>query len=784
MMHAAGIRAVALSALVVAACPAVCGGELVLAERGRPACAAIALPDDAGPSVKYAAEELRRCIRVMTDVDMPVVSAAGSAPSGVRRRIVLARTDEFGPDGFRLLVTGGDLTISGGKRGVLYGAYELLETYGGCGWYASWHEVIPRSDSFSVPEGLDDTQKPAFEMRHTSWKDVKFNEDFAVRLRFNGHPADGRFNLGEKHGGACMRFVERLPVCHTFRKFLPPEKHFKDHPEWFSEVKGVRRDRRTQICLTNPGAFETSFTNICELIEKDREKRRANGTAEREDRLIVGLSQEDWNSHCECAACKAIDDREESHAGSLLHFVNRMAERLETRYPGILVETLIYQHTRKPPKTMRPRANVIPCLCSIECSFIAPLERETVPANASYMRDLRTWGRLTDSLYIWDYTMGCNHFFYPLPNVRVFAANMRTFRANGARYLFEEGGPKYADFAQLKAWLIGKFAWNPDQPLEPLLDRFFKGHYGAAAPYVRAYFDRVEEIAAANENVKFTIWEQDRPDLFPDSFVDWARGVFRQAEEAVKDDPLLLRNVRIQAFVPLCMRLDRRGAKARWIWVTRDPSRFPAFDDLADDLKLAFDFAEELRPTMKPLSRITLANTPQKADVSWTAWKKMRDFRRPEKGSDSVTLGVRDMHYTSWSFGRFVKDPEAYGGECVEVFNVQDYSPAVSLNFGHVAYDKDRGYVVRFRAKVVKAKGGKGEAFNAEFAGRRIAPDVSEVAEGWNWYEFPRRGLNDAHRFFMKCGRFANGGGRSAVDAVFIDRLEIIAQPGSEAAGK
>ena len=219
------MRHVALFALAAAAVSAsVCGGELVLAERGRPVCTAIALKGDIGPSVKYAADELRRCIRKMTDVELPILSAASSAPSGMRRRIVLVRTDEFGPDGFRLFVKGGDLTIAGGKRGVLYGAYEILETYGGCGWYASWHEVIPQRDSFSVPDDLDDTQKPAFEMRHTSWKDVKFNEDFAVRLRFNGHPGDGRFNLGEKHGGAAMRFVDRLPVCHTFRNFLPPEK--------------------------------------------------------------------------------------------------------------------------------------------------------------------------------------------------------------------------------------------------------------------------------------------------------------------------------------------------------------------------------------------------------------------------------------------------------------------------------------------------------------------------------------------------------------------------------
>jgi hypothetical protein len=308
--------------------------------------------------------------------------------------------------------------------------------------------------------------------------------------------------------------------------------------------------------------------------------------------------------------------------------------------------------------------------------------------------------------------------------------------------------------------------------MEPLLDRFFKGHYGPAAPYLRAYYDRMEELAAANEKKKFSTWEHNRPDVFPDSFLDWSRGIFRQAEKAVADDPLLLFNVRLQAFVPVCARLDRRGAKAKWIWVTRDPSKFQGFDDLADDIKLAFDLRKELAP----IGKMYLANTPEKANVSWKAWQKMLEFSRPEKGSDSVTLGVRELHLRSSQFGRYVKDAEAYGGESIEVYGVQDCFPTAQLSFGHVAFDNDRKYVVRFRAKVVKAKDGKGEAFNATFADRRIAPDVAEVADGWNWYEFPSVKLRESHVFELKCGRFAKGGGRGAVDAVFIDRLEISAK--------
>ena len=35
--------------------------------------------------------------------------------------------------------------------------------------------------------------------------------------------------------------------------------------------------------------------------------------------------------------------------------------------------------------------------------------------------------------------------------------------------------------------------WNPDLPLEPLLDEFFDGSYGAGAPFVREYFENAEQ---------------------------------------------------------------------------------------------------------------------------------------------------------------------------------------------------------------------------------------------------------------------------------------------------
>lgn len=755
--------------LALGAMPAVYAADrFLIAERGKPAHAAIAISDDAGPSGRYAAEELRRCIKAQTGVALPFAGEAdGSRPA---RRIEIERTDEYGQDGFLLFVTNSSLRISGGRRGVLYGVYELLETYGGCGWYASWHEAIPEKDAFSVPADLFDIQKPAFEMRMPTWQDVRENLEFAAKLRVNSHACDRAPDIAARLGGTPISFVRRLGNCHTFGAILPPKKYFSGHPDWFSEVKGVRRDGRTQICLTNPSAFEQAFSNICEFIDRDITARKAANAMDVADMLVAGVSQGDWHNFCECENCKAIDDREESHAGSLLSFVNRMADRLGERYPGLKTETLIYQYTRKAPKTMRPDANVIPCLCSIECNFASPISARAGRHNAAFMDDLEKWGRLSRNLYVWDYTMRPHRYFHPFPNVHVFAPNLRTFRDNGVRYVFAQGGPKYGDFAQLKGWMLAKLMWNPDRPVEPLLDRFFSGHYGAAAPHVREYFDRAERIMTEKGNTVFSIWEKDRRDLFPDSFVEWSRGVFAKAKEAVKGDALLSKNVRIAAFTPICLSLDRRTAEAKRVWVTRNPGRYRNCDDLKDDLDEAFSLAAELEPETK---RLRFSESAQYNRRYWDGWKRLYEYRIPEEGADSAVLGVREMDYSQYDFGEIVKDPEAFRGECMKVYNHEDWTGPLSLSFGNVAYDEDVDYEVRFRAKIDPAPGGKGEAFNAEFAGQRIAPAVEVADTGWKWYTFRPMKLNDSHVFRFKSGRFAKGGGRGAVNATYIDRLEI-----------
>lgn len=528
--------------------PAVQGDGLILVENGASAYT-IVKPVEASLSVQYAADELQSVARQLTGVELPVITDENPLPDkaillGVTRytTAVLGHTADLGSlgtDGFRLAVRSPHLCIVGSQvRGTLYGVYELLETYGGCHWFSSFYSVIPKLTTWKIPE-IDDVQTPAFVMREPFWFDM-FNGDFAARSRANG----SRMELSEKHGGK-IRFGGGLFV-HTFYRLMPPNEFFADHPEYFSEINGKRVADHAQLCLTNPDVVRICTERLLGHIRSDPGAR------------LYSLSQNDWHGFCTCPACRAIDEREGSPSGSLIHFVNQVAEQVEKEFPDVWIETLAYQYTRHPPKTLKPRANVVPRLCTIECDFSVPLDRSQYDQNVSFVKDIDGWSSLTDKLYIWDYTTNFGHYLGPHPNFHALQGNVKFFRDHHVVGLFEQGAyqGRHAEFAELRAWILAKLLWNPDQDIEPLYQTFFQGYYGAAASSVRAYFDELQGLVLPDEHV-LRIWSPMSSAWYSDEFFDRAMALWQQAEDAVRDDPARLYNVRMGAMPVLYARIQR-----------------------------------------------------------------------------------------------------------------------------------------------------------------------------------------------------------------------------------
>ncbi|MDX9867853.1 MAG: DUF4838 domain-containing protein, partial [Kiritimatiellia bacterium] len=524
--------------------------ELVLARRGQPAGYSIVCPEQASPSQRYAANELQAFVEQMTGVRLPVTTDDQPLPP---KAILLGTTrhtaavlgappalEGLGTDGFLLKTAPPHLVIAGSPvRGTLYGVYELLERHGGCRWYTAAYSVIPKHDTFALPS-LDERQTPAFAIREDRWTDM-IPGDVAARNRCNGHD----MLLEERHGGK-VRFGAGL-VTHTFYSLMPPREFFAAHPEYYSLINGKRRAENAQLCLTNPDVLKITVARLLERIRKDPGAQ------------IYSVSQEDNHAYCRCAACEAINRREGTPAGSLIAFLNQVAEAVEKVYPDVMIDTLAYQYTRTPPKTLKLRKNILIRLCTIEFDFSLPVDRSTKPSNKRFIEEIRGWQALTDNLYIWDYVTNFGSYVGPYPNFNALQGNLRFYRDHGAVAVKQQGARpgKHADFAELKAWVIAKLLWNPDQPIGPLVTDFLEGYYGAAAPHVRAYLDATTRLVA-DPDVHIACFN--RPEAYPwltDDLLAGFADTFRQAERAVRGDPPRLHHVRMLGLGVLYTQLRR-----------------------------------------------------------------------------------------------------------------------------------------------------------------------------------------------------------------------------------
>lgn len=741
---------------------------LTLTERGKPAQYTIVIPAAASPSQKYAAEELKNFTEQMTGVELPVITDDKPLPE---RAVLLGQTKytdklcgsidlkALGDDGFTLKTSGKHICIIGSNvRGTLYGVYELLEKYGGCRWYSSWHSKIPKLDKWEIPE-LDDTQIPAFALREPFWFDM-FNGDFAARNKVNGN----RMHLTEKHGGHSYRFGGGLGSCHTFARLCPVDKYFDTHPEYFSEIDGKRIKNHTQLCLTNPDVLKIVTSNVLERIRKDP------GAS------FYGVSQNDWYNYCTCPKCKAIDDAEGSHAGTMIAFVNKVAEAVEKEFPDVIIETLAYQYTRKPPKTIKPRHNVMPCLCTIECDFSYPLARGAFKENRNFVDDIRGWSNISPSLYIWDYTTDFHSYIMPFPNVLALQENVKFFQTNSVSYVFEQGAyqGRHGDFAELKAWLLAKWLWNPDLPQEELLQDFFNGYYGAAAPYVRTYFDALHSFYRNEADKPLRIFNDIKHIHIPDEFFDRAAILWQHAEEAVKDDPQYLYNVRMGAIPVLYARLSRmtkRGVIK--VWAAEDITSYIAPDasvSLANELLKRFNEAKNIR----------LSESMERHNNMLKQWKEIANPLIKPKSQTHAVVEDNLLHLSKrGTWGDTVKDPLAEDGSAMKLYNTH-FEWCTTLPFREVAFDPGKKYRIRMRVRVEKKPGKTGQAFwsgvydskNKRSCGG-CYKNNSEIGEGYTWYTVAEWIPEKDHYFWIGPGRFDKEKGESAIKALYIDCLEI-----------
>lgn len=170
--------------------------------------------------------------------------------------------------------------------------------------------VLPVGSYRSVPD---------FETRMLGYYGTMSDEDFALKKR-----------VLYDHGNWGL-------WAHSHFVILPPEKYDAEHPDWYSADK-------TQLCLTNEEMRKQFVENLWQII------------CEKPDAEYFMLGQEDDDTFCDCERCRASHEKYGGRSGTMMVFVNHVAEEIEKRIRAssrpdrkVLLVTFAYCKTEQAP---------------------------------------------------------------------------------------------------------------------------------------------------------------------------------------------------------------------------------------------------------------------------------------------------------------------------------------------------------------------------------------------------------------------------------------------------
>ncbi len=609
-----------LFVLILFATVACTNNQIELANKGT-SNHEIVIPADSDSTVVLAAKELKRYLQQISGADFPVCSDDNRNTE--RNSIFVG----FGfhdhnhtafSIGYR--IDGKDLYIDGGNpKSTLYAVYRFLEQELGCLWLSPDVEKIPESKSISLKLETGYSHTPQIETRTVHSKLFYENHAFADKLGVTYEPFPG--------------YVPGARV-HTFHRFLPESSFYNTHPEYYALRNGKRLT--TQLCLTNEDVLRIVIDSV-----RSHFNRNPNTN-------IISVSQDDNTLHCQCDHCTAIDEEEGSASGSMIRFVNSVAEK----FPGNTISTLAYQYTRKPSVT-KPASNVLITLCSIECDRSKPIE----VGCTDFANDLKGWKKLTENIRIWDYTTQFTNFLAPFPNMHTLKTNIELFKNNNAKWVFEQHSHQPSELFELRSYLTAQLLWNPESDAEKIRQDFCEAYYQEAAPFVLDYISTIhEEIQKVPEFFLFLYGDpsQGLESFLRPELLDKYDLLYSMAEDAVSQKPDVLERVKRAALSShyAILEASRKGITEKYRISPQILSRLEQFEEVCKDAGITminetgFTVDEYINAYYKLLERVKISNMAKdRAVILLTQPKKYAD-ENPKALTDGAFGG--NSFYSNW----------------------------------------------------------------------------------------------------------------------------------------
>ena len=419
--------------------------------------------------VPEAAADVVGFIARMSGAKLEVkVAAEGERPPAGEPAIVLgALAIEMGlrpppetasRDGYCLQTKGNHLLAAGETAmSTRFAVTHFLEALG-CRWFMANRlgEVIPELKTVSL-DGFAASEKPDFLYRNV-W----------------GFVPQARSRLGGMD----------LPNRHDW-EHVPPDKFFKEHPEYYALRGGERR----------PGGWLcTSHPDVARLFAEAYVAKAKKGVK------ADTISPPDGRGFCECDTCKALDvpGYIEPSSGTLsmsdryVRFFDAVGQQVARDAPGFILSFYCYSDYTLPPKTVSKVAgNLCAWVTTIRFCRIHGVNNPKCESRQRYKAVVEAWAKLMQTA-CYDYNYNLAEVTVPISKITYMKDNIPFLKRTGCRGINLESMSAWNLYGP-HTYLASRLMWKADADADAILDDYYARLFGKAAPHAKAYWERIDK---------------------------------------------------------------------------------------------------------------------------------------------------------------------------------------------------------------------------------------------------------------------------------------------------
>ncbi len=499
----------------------------------------IVYPEDVDSASADAVSELKHFFKQATGIELSAVSDKGLSHDDNRKAFSIGKNNLFktsgltvdeatlGNDGHIIKTVGNTIyLVGGGYAGNLYAVYTLLEK-------AFNYDTLFR-DTFTIDKvsdyklyNYDILEIPDVMARRPGTEyDINKQTDYDElmhykRLRY--YPAKyGTLPIHEDFFPESNKGVTHNAPC-----YVPAYIYKADHPKWYSTAQPE------DLCYTAHGDEAELELMITECAKKIQYSLKLYSPKSYPHMNIAIFQKLDQPGECSCDGCMADKATYGTQSASVIKFVNRVSlkvdewmaqpENAEYKRINFKVMFLAYHQFSEPPVNYNEDTGeyepVDDSVIFVKNAGVqhapiydydtqSPLYSEV---NAGGLETMKRWQAVTQeegSYGLWAYGVRFTRSIYFYDTFNFYNNDYFRFlyQNNRAGLFFNERSGSVqgmnTTFENLKDYIESKLAWNCNVDMNALIDKWFNGMFGEAAPYVKQYFDelRMHTRKTAEEN--------------------------------------------------------------------------------------------------------------------------------------------------------------------------------------------------------------------------------------------------------------------------------------------